>query len=82
MASDGKPLRCFKCQSIFHLKEDCDKVQKKKADSKVEGTALSEVLLRARGVEFNMFVLCYDNKDKEINKERELVLVSSAENAC
>ena len=28
LGMDGKPLACFKCQSVYHLQDKCDKVKK------------------------------------------------------
>ena len=34
MGSDGKPMRCFKCESEYHMRDRCNKLQnKEKRDS-------------------------------------------------
>ena len=33
LGSDGKPLRCFNCQSEYHMKNKCDKKDGEKKES-------------------------------------------------
>ena len=40
---DGKPLKCFKCQSEYHMADACDQNQKKKSNSQPkEGSAVAK----------------------------------------
>ena len=77
LGEDGKPLKCFKCQSEYHLAPKCDQKNsgKKDEDARMlsEGSEVSRICV---GID-NEFIQC----DKEIAGQAgmEFVMVTERE---
>ena len=83
LGPDGKPIKCYKCGSEYHLADVCEKaremvdksegkfVKTKKKTS--EATALSALLKKSKDTEFGMICRVFDESDEE------LVLVTQEE---
>ena len=90
---DGKPKRCYGCQSEYHLLDKCPKRKrndpKKKEDEdkddkddKTEPTMLSTLMKRSgknSKAEYGMMCIVSDGNDKDDDSESELVLVTHNE---
>ena len=83
LGADGKPLKCFECQSEYHLLDKCElrvargkKNKKINDDKKKETSTMLSTLLKEKKVEFAMVNATLGESDNKVvlvsKKEEEL----------